>query len=372
MKKGISLILIIFFYSCTDKRTATECYNSGMKSYIDSSFSNALENFSLATEKDNKNAKAFYYKGLCEVKLQKNKDALISFQKSIELDNNFYQALVERAKLKIILGDYASACNDCDKAKFIKKDFSEIYKTKALAFENLNDPSNAIIAYESALKYGQQDGETYYKLGVLKLGYGNHDTACALLSKAGELGFMEAFELIKSKCNKEISIQKNKINVISPNQSVRSEEYYQSKGYQIFPEFRIAVKCDCKLQDISTDTPGNFDISLGCANNTDSKEKVVMYQVMINKFPLSYSEATYAKKKKFAADFFSRLGSTGNSKRVIFNNEDAIVVDYIYKGKIKGKSIAFIKDNANFGFNVMTNDNIDQKFNKLTNNIEFF
>ncbi|MBK6400034.1 MAG: hypothetical protein KA215_04730 [Flavobacterium sp.] len=195
------VIIVILIYSCKDKSTAVENFNAGIESYNDSSFTTALENFTKASKKDTKNANAFFYRALSEARLQKHKEALISFQKSIELDSVLYQALVERAKLKIKLGDFASACNDCDKAKMIKIDFPEIYKTKAIAFENLNDPSNAIIAYEYAIKYGQKDGETFYNLGVLRLNYGNRDSACALLSKAGELGFMEAYEMIKRNCN---------------------------------------------------------------------------------------------------------------------------------------------------------------------------
>lgn len=206
MKEKIIFAIVILLYSCADNRTAVQNFNSGMEYYNDSSFTDALDNFTKASEKDKKNAAAFFYKGLSEARLQKNKEALISFQKSIDLDNAFYHALVERAKLKIKLGDFTSACTDCDKAKMIKIDYPEIYKTKAIAFESLNDPSNAIIAYEYAIKYGQEDGETYYKLGVLRLNNGNRDSACALLSKAGELGFMEAFEMIKRNCNPQYKV----------------------------------------------------------------------------------------------------------------------------------------------------------------------
>ncbi len=201
MKEKIFYAIAIILCSCADNKTAEENFKIGLESYTDSSFASALDNFTKASEKDKKNVNAFFFKGMCETRLQKSKEALKSFQKAIELDSSFYQALVERAKLKIKLGDFGSACIDCDRAKMIKKDYPEIYKTKAIAYESLNDPANAIVSYECAIKYGQQDGETYYKLGILRLNQGNRDSACTLLSKAGELGFMEAFESIKRNCN---------------------------------------------------------------------------------------------------------------------------------------------------------------------------
>ncbi len=248
MKKLLIVTLTsIYLVGCTDKKTAVENFNAGVEEYNAKDYSSALTELSKSVAKDSHNANAFYFKGLCEVQLKNDSAALISFQNAITLDSSNFQALVERAKLKIALGDYGSAIIDCDKSRMFKVDYSELYKTKASAYEFLNDAANAIIAYESAIRYGQNDGETYYKLAKLKLSYGNHDEACSLLSKAGELGFMDAFKLIKSNCNQsgsESGVSNNSI-PIKNNQKVIGQ-------YKSYPNrFSITFPSDWQVDEIS-------------------------------------------------------------------------------------------------------------------------
>lgn len=252
-----STIILQLLSSCVDNKTAIENFNSGLDYYNNKNFTAALKEFSKAIEKDNKNVNSFFYKGLAEIGLEKKQDALISFQKTIELDSSFYQALVERAKLKIILGDYISAVIDCDKAKMIKIDFSDLYKTKAIAFENLNDASNAIISYEYAINYGQNDGETYYKLGILKLSYGIHEEACSLLSKAGELGYMDAFKTIKSNCNHSANLSKEK------NTDFPKNDNQKTFGkFKVYPKrYSITFPSDWDVDEISNSDKSILTVS---------------------------------------------------------------------------------------------------------------
>lgn len=197
----IFALIILVINSCSDGKTANENLESGISDYQGKDYNSALNEFTLSIKKSGSNSNAFYYKAISEVQLQKKQDALLSFQKAIQLDSANYLAFVERAKLKIILGDYVSAINDCEKAKSLKKEYSEIYKTKASAFEFLNDHANALIEYEFAIAYDENNGETYFKIGLLYLNQGNKELACGNLRKAGDLGFMESFELIKTNCN---------------------------------------------------------------------------------------------------------------------------------------------------------------------------
>lgn len=133
----------------------------------------------------------------------KNKfsDCLSSILKSIENDSANHNAYILKAKVKINLGDFNGALEDCNKAKFLNKNDYNIYTTKAIAYDSLNDRSNAISSYKYAIDNGDNNSDTYYKLGYLYLLNGNVIEACKNLSNAGELGNMEAFELIKTNCN---------------------------------------------------------------------------------------------------------------------------------------------------------------------------
>lgn len=199
MKLSALFIFLFAIISCNSNKSAIEIYNEGMDNYNDSSFSSALKCFKLASEKDNKNANAFLFKAICESKLDQYKEAMLSFESSIHLDSTNSYTFLERAKLKIKLGDFNSAINDCNTASFLKNNNADIYSTEAFAYENMNDKAYAIFYYEKAIKHGQKDGATFYKLGILKLP--NLEEACPLLSKAGELGYMEAYEMIKRNCS---------------------------------------------------------------------------------------------------------------------------------------------------------------------------
>ena len=172
MKEIIIIFLFGFFLSCVDKKSATDNLNLSIEEINKKEYKDALVFIKLAFNKDSSNSSILYYKGLIETNLKNTSEALISFQKAISFDSTNYKALVERAKLKITLGDIVSALNDCDKARLLKKDYTELYLTKANAYEKMNDNSNAIIQYECAIKYGNKTGETYFKIGLLNLNAG--------------------------------------------------------------------------------------------------------------------------------------------------------------------------------------------------------
>jgi len=94
----------------------------------------------------------------------------------------------------------------------------------------LGEIYNAIIVYKYAIKYGDNNGDTFYKLGMLLLNIGKTAEACENLSKAGELGYMDAYDLIKSNCNNqnfEIK-EKKKINNI--------DAYYFKISFSFFSQ----------------------------------------------------------------------------------------------------------------------------------------
>lgn len=247
----LTLLIIVFLCSCTDNRITSDIYNSGVDKYNSGDYNSALKEFKLCLEREVKNPNAFYYKGLCEVKSKNDSSALISFQNAIRLDSSYYQALVERAKLKISLGDYRSALNDCDKAMLLRIDYSELYKTKASAYEFINDASNALIAYESAIKYGENNGETYYKFGMLLMNNGNNDKACTLLSKAGELGYMLAFKIIKSNCNQNGNFSLNNGKSIS---STAKDSFNWNKEYRS-PKYGYSIKIPESYKEVKGNRP---------------------------------------------------------------------------------------------------------------------
>lgn len=186
---------------CQDKRSVEDLFNDIKINIENNKLTKAKKDVEKLIKKAYGNSDAYLLKGIIDNKLKDNNSALKSFQKSIALDSANFKTYVERANLKIELGDYNSAISDCNTARYINKEYFQIYKTKGIAYEFLEDASNAIIQFEYSIKYGDNSGETHYILGVLYLSQGNNQNGCLHLSKAGELGYMEAYDVIKSKCN---------------------------------------------------------------------------------------------------------------------------------------------------------------------------
>ena len=59
----------------------------------------------------------------------------------------------------------------------------------------------AIQDYSKAIELDPANGNAYYNRGFEKGSLGQIDSACLDLSKAGELGYFEAYEAIKENCN---------------------------------------------------------------------------------------------------------------------------------------------------------------------------
>ncbi|MDE7125310.1 MAG: tetratricopeptide repeat protein, partial [Muribaculaceae bacterium] len=61
----------------------------------------------------------------------------------------------------------------------------------------VNDLTSALSDYNEALRLKPDMGEAYFNRGFVYLSLGNKDAATADLSKAGELGVLPAYSLLK-------------------------------------------------------------------------------------------------------------------------------------------------------------------------------
>ena len=63
------------------------------------------------------------------------------------------------------------------------------------------DFKGAIQDHNKAIELNPSDAEAYSARGLEKLSLGQKDNGCLDFSKAGEMGYLEAYEAIKGNCN---------------------------------------------------------------------------------------------------------------------------------------------------------------------------
>ncbi len=139
--------------------------------------------------------------------LEDYKNAIFYCNKSISLNakNDIYFI---RALSKSKLEDYRGAIEDYTKVIPILIQLKEKNSRIAEAFTNragcklaINKTQEAIIDCNTALKYDIEFNRAYYAKGFAYISIDDIENGCKNLSKAGELGLEEAYDLIKKYCN---------------------------------------------------------------------------------------------------------------------------------------------------------------------------
>ena len=128
--------------------------------------------------------------------------AIEEYNKAIEIDPNDASIYVNRGRAKQENGDYREAIKDYSKAIEVDPKYSTSYSHRGGIKFDLGDKRGAIEDFSKAINLDPKNeniGRWYYNRGVAKFQIGLED-GCIDLSKAGEQGMMEAYELINEYC----------------------------------------------------------------------------------------------------------------------------------------------------------------------------
>lgn len=180
------------------------------------------------------------------------------------------------------------------------------------------------------------------------------------------------FFLTSYQCNHS---SQNKINIekLSNEQITKDISYYKSKDYQIFSDYGFVIKAPCVLKDISMQSQGDFALNYGGIFNEDNPSKLVAYQLTIVQLPASYLHMSLSEQNRVKEKLESQIQKIGIFKEVKVGHEayDGYLVEST-KDSYKLKGEMFIKDDLIFGLTIITNDDIESKFNSYTNSLKFF
>jgi len=163
----------------------------------------ALVNLNKAIELDPNYSSAYYLRGNIKDNFEDRHGAMKDYNKAIEKNPKFAEALFARGNVKMKLQDYYGAIDDFSAVIAVNENFVEAYFSRGRAKQFLQAYQDAINDCSKIIQINPKNADAYSMRGILRIEFGDTKNGCLDLSKAGELGDLKAYELIKEKCNQK-------------------------------------------------------------------------------------------------------------------------------------------------------------------------
>ena len=167
-------------------------------------FDKALLDFSAAIRLNSKIAVYYANRGYAKAQLHDYKGAVADYSSAISLDSKDADCYISRGEVKLRLDDYKGAVADYNTAISLGSSSPISFYGRGAAKFLLSDFRGAISDMNNALAYNQrfpEEGQAYFVRGICKINIGQLDSGCLDLSKAGEMGIGDAYDLIREHCN---------------------------------------------------------------------------------------------------------------------------------------------------------------------------
>ena len=174
---------------------------SGMRHFETEDYKNALLKFNKVIDSDNANADAFYMRGRVKQVLEDFHGAMKDFNLAININPKVAHYYFDRGNIKYGLQDYYGAIADYSQAITLDVTHVDAYFKRGKAKHQLEAYQDAINDCTKILGIKANNVDAYYLRGVLRIEHGQLEQGCLDLSKAGELGDLKAYEVIKERCN---------------------------------------------------------------------------------------------------------------------------------------------------------------------------
>ena len=189
---------------------------------------NGINRFSDLPENTANTAEAAFFEGILNGIIQNYNTALNAYDTAIYRDSSFAFAWFNRANIRyelqefiieqerqdrVSIGtpfakkdderkemDYAHILNDYNQVIRLLPDFAPAYYNKGNIMARKSDYEAAIDNYTKAIGIENRFGDAYFNRGLARIFMGQNEKGCADLSKSGELGVSDAYNVIKRHC----------------------------------------------------------------------------------------------------------------------------------------------------------------------------
>jgi len=173
---------------------ATKRFARSLDFYLVQDFNNAIEDLNQAINCNPSFFPAYFNRALVRWKQ-------LDYEKSEEQNNTVDPKSglnkAEIKKIDIKVTEYNVVKSDLDKVIELAPDFVYAYYNRANVLCMLKDYHSALVDYDKAISLDPNFAEAYFNRGLTNIFSGNSKKGISDLSKAGELGIVSAYNVIK-------------------------------------------------------------------------------------------------------------------------------------------------------------------------------
>lgn len=162
--------------------------------------------------------------------------------------------------------------------------------------------------------------------------------------------------------------QSSNLNQVETPAQQKNAAWYRSKGYQVFNQYNLAIKTPVRLENLASQSRERHDFNYGGLADSRSESRQAFYQVIINNFPATYRNLPESEKAAFEEDMLKAIPE--DAKEISLEGHRAFVYTYRHNN-MRAKSLMLFKNGRTYGFNLITNNNLDGKFEELLKSIHF-
>jgi tetratricopeptide (TPR) repeat protein len=203
MNRAFLIGFLLLYSTAMYSQSAKDLTQKGRELYEKSEFMEALLNLNKALEVDPNYAPAYLLRGNIKVNFDDRHGAMKDYNIAIEKNPKFADAYFARGNVKMKLQDYYGAIADFTSCISINENNIEAYFNRGRAKQFLQAYEDAINDCTKIIQIHPKNMDAYFMRGVLRIEFGDMKNGCLDLSKAGELGDVKAYEMIKEKCNQK-------------------------------------------------------------------------------------------------------------------------------------------------------------------------
>jgi len=199
-----SSILIAFslcyFSSLTGFAQSSDKVNTAATHLLREEYSEAEELLTKALKENPKNEDALFYRAKCYYGLKRLKDALSDCNELLKINTINAEGYYLRALCKTALNSFQTAEKDYTDAIILKPEEEHFYAARGQNYFLMGDYDHAINDYTLAIQKNDSEGKYFYKRGITLYIISSKEMDCRDLVKSAELGYAEAFEILKFYC----------------------------------------------------------------------------------------------------------------------------------------------------------------------------